>query len=157
MTRYVIGVDVGSQSIKAVLVDDAGSVTATAAAPLAMSHPHSGWAEQSPAEWVSKLTVAVCEVAQHARGRIDAIGMASQVDGVVAVDGALSPVHDALIWLDRRAVAQTSAFVERSGDEELFAVGEHFPPSQRVADEEQHDSGAAQRCDGYLRCGRGRE
>jgi xylulokinase len=122
MTRYVIGVDVGSQSIKAVLVDDAGSVTATAAAPLAMSHPHSGWAEQSPAEWVSKLTVAVCEVAHHARGRIDAIGLASQVDGVVAVDGALSPVHDALIWLDRRAVAQTSAFVERSGDEELFAV-----------------------------------
>jgi len=119
--RYVIGVDVGSQSIKAVLVDDAGSVTATAAAPIAMRHPHSGWAEQSPAEWVSQLTAAVCEVAQHADGGIDAIGLASQVDGVVAVDGALSPVHDALIWLDRRAVAQTAAFVERSGDEELFA------------------------------------
>ena len=119
--RYVIGVDVGSQSIKAILLDDSGSVTATAAAPLAMRHSGTGCAEQSPADWVLQLTTAVREVAARARGDVEAIGLASQVDGVVPVDARLSPVHDALIWLDRRAVAQATAFVERAGEEELFA------------------------------------
>ncbi len=119
--RYVIGVDVGSQSIKAVLVDDSGSVTATAAAPLTMHHAGSGCAEQSPADWVSQLTSAVREVTARAHGDVEAIGLASQVDGVVPVDAKLSPLHDAIIWLDRRAVAQATAFVERAGDDELFA------------------------------------
>jgi len=120
--RYVIGVDVGSQSIKAVLVDDAGTVTASAVAALAISHPRSGWAAQSPSNWVAQLTGVVRAVAQRADGDVAAIGLASQVDGVVAVDADRFPVHDALIWLDRRAVAQTATFVERAGDDELFAT-----------------------------------
>jgi xylulokinase len=119
--RYVIGVDVGSQSIKAVLMDDSGSVKATAAAPLAMHHPGSGCAEQSPTDWVSQLTAAVREVAAQADGDVEALGLASQVDGVVPVDAKFTPVHDALIWLDRRAVAQAATFAERAGHEELFA------------------------------------
>jgi len=118
---YVIGVDVGSQSIKAVLVDDSGSVKATAAAPLAMNHPANGCAEQSPADWVAQLTAAVREVAAQAHGDVEVIGLASQVDGVVLVDAKLTPMHDALIWLDRRAVTQAAAFAERAGHDELFA------------------------------------
>lgn len=119
--RYVIGVDVGSQSIKAVLVDDGGSVAATAAAPLVMRHPHSGWAEQSPQDWVTQFVAAVREVLTHADGDVEAIGLASQVDGVVAVDSGLEVVHDALIWLDRRAVNETRSFVKALGEDDLFA------------------------------------
>lgn len=148
---YVIGVDVGSQSIKAVLVDDSGSVKATAAAPLEMRHPASGCAEQSPADWVTQLTAAVREVAAQADGDVEAIGLASQVDGVVLVDATFEPVRDAIIWLDRRAVAQAAAFAERVGHEELFAStglnadASHGTPKMMWLREHQPDAWARTR------------
>jgi sugar (pentulose or hexulose) kinase len=45
----VIGVDVGSQSVKAVVADEEGTALATASAPCTMSHPAGAWAEQDPA------------------------------------------------------------------------------------------------------------
>ena len=42
----VLGVDVGSQSIKAVIVDESGGVVSSGSAPLTMVHEHDGWAEQ---------------------------------------------------------------------------------------------------------------
>src|SRR4051794_2969229 len=54
----VIGVDVGSQSVKAVVADGDGRALATASAPCTMRHPAGGWAEQDPAEWTRALTAA---------------------------------------------------------------------------------------------------
>ena len=56
---HVIGVDVGSQSVKAALIDPDGATVATAGRPCAMRHPHAGWAEQDPAEWENALAGAV--------------------------------------------------------------------------------------------------
>ena len=44
----VLGVDVGSQSIKAVIVDEAGDVVSSGSAALTMVHEHDGWADQDP-------------------------------------------------------------------------------------------------------------
>ena len=57
---FLIGIDVGSQSVKALLVDEDGRARALqASAPCAMSHPASGWAEQDPADWETALSAAV--------------------------------------------------------------------------------------------------
>src|SRR3954452_24269286 len=106
---HVIGVDVGSQSVKAALLDPDGRVVATAGRPLVMSHPRAGWAEQDPADWEDALGGAVRAVVAAAGispPDVTHLGLACQVDGVVAVDERLEPLRDAIIWLDRRAGAE---------------------------------------------------
>jgi xylulokinase len=119
----VIGIDVGSQSVKSVLVDDEGAILATASAPCPMSHPASGWAEQDPAHWEQALAQTVREVREQAGvGREDVamLGLACQVDGLVAMDDRLRPLRPGIIWLDRRATRQTDALAAAAGEETLI-------------------------------------
>src|SRR5258706_14463148 len=103
---YLIGADIGSQSVKALLLDPDGREVASAGQGAAMSHPASGWAEQDPAQWRDGLAAAVRQLigaSGIAPAEVTHLGLASQVDGVVPVDRSLRPIRPAIIWLDRRA------------------------------------------------------
>ena len=56
---YLIGADIGSQSVKALLLDPGGREVASAGQAAVMSHPASGWAEQDPTQWRDGLAAAV--------------------------------------------------------------------------------------------------
>jgi len=106
---HVIGCDVGSQSLKGVLLDDDGQAVAEAAAAYTVAYPRSGWAEQDPARWFDALRRVIAELlsVSGVGGRdVAAIGLASQVDGVVAVDDDLQSLAPAIIWMDRRATRE---------------------------------------------------
>jgi xylulokinase len=115
---HVIGIDVGSQSVKALVADERGAVLATASAPLTMTHPQDGWAEQDPGAWEGAIAGAVraaCDAADVAGADVRMLGLACQVDGLVALDASLRPMRPAIIWLDRRASAQTDALAAAAG------------------------------------------
>ncbi|MEN3357937.1 MAG: xylulokinase, partial [Mycobacteriales bacterium] len=83
---HVIGLDVGSQSVKGCLLAPGGAVVAVARYGCEMRHPASGWAEQDPAAWRLGLAAVVRELLGRAglAGReVGSVGLASQVDGVV--------------------------------------------------------------------------
>ena len=122
---YAIGCDVGSQSLKGVLIGPDGAVCATASAAYAVTYPRDVWAEQDPALWEEALTEVIARLRADARvapGSIGAIGLASQVDGVVAVDGDLRPLRPAIIWMDRRATRQADALRARISETEVRAI-----------------------------------
>jgi xylulokinase len=127
MTRngsYVIGIDVGSQSTKAVLLDEAGTAVAEAAAPYEMSCPRSGWAEQNPACWQRGIAQTVRALRQRSgvgASEVVMLALASQVDGLVALDNSLTPLRPAIIWLDRRATGQSARLTEAVGKSDLIA------------------------------------
>ncbi len=84
---FLIGVDVGSQSVKACVLDDEGRRRALHDAPCSLHHPASGWAEQDPQDWTGALAAAVrgaCEQAGVTARDTVTLGLACQVDGVVA-------------------------------------------------------------------------
>jgi xylulokinase len=115
---HVIGADVGSQSVKAVLMDPDGTVLGCASRPCSMSHPMSGWAEQRPGDWRDSLAGAVRDVRERAgvaAGEVAALGLACQVDGMVAMDDRGDALRPAIIWLDRRGEAQATRFADRVG------------------------------------------
>ena len=121
---YAIGIDVGSQSVKAVLFDRDGVAVAEASAPCEMSHPHSGWAEQDPGDWERGIAQAVRAVRRRGgigAGEVATLGLACQVDGLVAVDQHLRALRPAIIWLDRRATEQSARLSEAVGEDELIA------------------------------------
>src|SRR5436190_17599443 len=133
---YVIGADVGSQSVKALLMDSEGTSVATAAVEYGMEHPAAGWAEQDPGEWRAGLATAVRAVLSSggvASSDVEAVALASQVDGLVPVDGDLEPLRPAIIWLDRRATAQSSALCAAVGEHELTTRTGLNPDSSHTA------------------------
>jgi xylulokinase len=119
--RVMVGVDVGTQSLKAVVCDAELRVVGEASQRYAIEFPQPGWAEQDPAEWEAALAPAIAG-ALAAAGRtpsdVGALGVCGQLDGCVAVDAACTPLHPCLIWMDRRAALPSldhDDFVARTG------------------------------------------
>ena len=106
----VIGLDLGTQSLKAVVCDEGLVVRGSHAVAIATTYPDPGRAEQDPRAWDAALAPAIAGALAAANAHptdIAAIAITGQLDGCVAVDESLAPVHPALIWQDRRAVAQS--------------------------------------------------
>ncbi len=122
---FAVGVDIGSQSVKGVLLDGAGRVRAEAGSPVSIVHPAPAWAEQDPRSWEAALADVVGSLLRDAGlapGDVSVLCLACQVDSVVPVDGAGEPVGPAIIWLDRRAEAQAVRLRDAVGAERLHEI-----------------------------------
>lgn len=111
MSRYLLGYDLGSSSVKAALVEaDTGRVIASAFSPeseMPIDAPHPGWAEQRPEAWWEELVQATRKLsARHAfkSDEILAIGISYQMHGLVCVDREGKVLRPSIIWCDSRAV-----------------------------------------------------
>ncbi len=109
--QYFLGLDVGSSSVKASLVDtETGKCAATTFYPESEAPiiaVKSGWAEQDTQMWWDncKLCIKkVKEMANAAAEDIKAIGISYQMHGLVCVDKNLEVLRPAIIWCDSRAV-----------------------------------------------------
>jgi sugar (pentulose or hexulose) kinase len=104
---HVIGVDIGTQSTKAVLVDGAGRIVAQSSRPYQVDTPQALWAEQWPDVWLVAVEACVREVVGRAAvepSSIQGLCVSSLYGGSgVPVDGEGMPTHPCLIWMDRRA------------------------------------------------------
>ncbi len=106
-----IGVDIGTQSLKAVVCGAALEVLGEASVSYEPSFPRPGWAEQDPALWEEAFSPAISRALANARARPDqvrALGVAGQLDGCVPVGRDGKALGPAIIWMDRRAVAETA-------------------------------------------------
>ncbi len=107
---YSLGIDLGSSSVKAALVDESGQLAAQAKYPaeeMAIHAPQAGWAEQDPDYWWRCVVQVIGQVKRAAgvdAAAIGALGLAYQMHGLVTVGRDLRPVHPAIIWCDSRAV-----------------------------------------------------
>ncbi len=107
-----LGIDLGTSSVKAALLDDGDRVVATVSRPLAASHPRPGWSEQDPEDWWR----AACEAidtfkAQHGEALSDviAIGLSGQMHGPTLLDAEGRVLRPCILWNDGRSAAQCEA------------------------------------------------
>jgi xylulokinase len=104
-----LGIDIGTSSIKAVLVNDEGAVADQASAPLTLSRPHPGWSEQDSADWWTATNHAVTALGAQPRRQVRAIGLSGQMHGATLIDDANLPLRPAILWNDGRSAAQCAA------------------------------------------------
>jgi glycerol kinase len=102
-SRYVLAIDQGTTSTRAMLFDAQGQVRHTAQIELTQYYPQPGWVEHDP-EQIWQSVVSTCrEAAASADGPIAAIGIANQRETTVLWDRATGrPVYNAIVWQDRR-------------------------------------------------------
>ncbi len=123
--QYVIGCDIGSQSLKAVLISVEGKICGEASASYPIEYPQPTWAQQTPIAWIDALGQAVRSLIAHnnvSPKQIIALGLDAQVDGVVALDQSGQPLYPAIIWMDRRAVFECEAAGRRISQKAMFEV-----------------------------------
>jgi len=123
--NYVIGCDIGSQSLKAILISADGKVCGEASTSYPIDYPQPTWAEQSATKWVDALAQTVRALLASTGAlpeEVLALGLAAQVDGVVPIDRHGQPLHPAMIWMDRRAVAQCEVAERRISPEAAFKI-----------------------------------
>lgn len=118
-----IGFDLGSSSVKAVLINNkTKQVLASASYPereMKMDAPEENWAEQHPEEWwnnIQKVTEKLFEKTTSERKQVTAIGVAYQMHGLVTLTANGEVVRPAIIWCDSRAV--------ETGNKAFAAIGE---------------------------------
>lgn len=126
--RYVLAHDVGTSGDKATLYDEEGALVGSAFASYETLSPRPGWVEQSPHEWWR----AVCETTRHllhdkevGPAEVVAVSFSGQMMGATPVDREVSPLRDAIIWADQRAVSQAANVAEKLGPRRVYTVTGH--------------------------------
>jgi glycerol kinase len=118
--RHVLAIDQGTTSTRAIVFDEAGRPVASAQKELPQIFPQSGWVEHDPEE-IWSATLEVCRGAL-ARAKLDAgalagIGITNQRETTVVWDRTTGkPIHNAIVWQDRRT-ADRCEELRRAGHE----------------------------------------
>jgi xylulokinase len=101
-----MGIDVGTSAVKAVVIDESGTVIDQTSAALNVSRPQPLWSEQDPADWWSAAGNAVREFRAPLRQAVRAIGLSGQMHGATLLDGRGSVLRPAILWNDGRSAPQ---------------------------------------------------
>src|SRR5512140_2078027 len=119
-----LGIDVGTGSSRALLVDERGAVCAGFTAlheDMMMARPM--WAEQRPGNWWDAVVIAIRGVLDKAGAtgeQVKGIGLSGQMHGLVILDEANEVIRPSLIWCDQRSQAQVDFVNEKVGRENVL-------------------------------------
>jgi len=162
MPKYVLALDQGTTSSRAMLFDREGVPRASANLEFQQHYPQPGWVEHDAEEiWQSQRTVAekVLESAKARAGDIAAIGITNQRETVVLWDRATGkPIHNAIVWQCRRTAAMCdrirSEGFDRTLREKTGLVTDAYFSGTKIAWLLENVPGARQRAErGELACG----
>ena len=118
--EYYIGVDLGTSSLKLLLVKEDGTILKTVSEEYPVYFPHSGWSEQNPEDWWNELLSGMEKLtAEVDKGQIAGIGVAGQMHGLVILDEKDEVIRPVILWNDGRTSKQTAYLNEGIGQEKL--------------------------------------
>ncbi len=110
-----LGLDLGTSSCKAVLVDISGRVVRSASAAYQTASPQPGWAEQGPADWLAAVATAVRQL-EIAGGEVAGVALTSAAHIGVLLGGDGRPLRPAILWNDQRTVAEVAELEAAAGE-----------------------------------------
>ena len=84
---YYLGIDLGTSSVKLLLVDESGEICGSVTKEYPLSFPHPGWSEQDPADWWKAVQYGILQLTEKVdKSEIRGIGCGGQMHGLVALD-----------------------------------------------------------------------
>ena len=116
---YLIGIDVGTSSTKALLIDPTGKVCKASVPEYDFQTPKPLWAESDPADWWEAAQKAIKDLVDGINpSDIAGIGLTGQMHGLVCLDSAGDVLRPCIMWNDQRTAAQCLEMTTRLGGEE---------------------------------------
>lgn len=105
---YYVGIDLGTSSVKTLLLRGDGKVVSSVTKEYPLYFPHSGWSEQNPEDWYNQTLSALKELFDGTDAEnVRAFSFSGQMHGLVMLDEKDNVIRPALLWNDSRSQAQT--------------------------------------------------
>lgn len=108
-----LGLDLGTSSVKALLIDDDQQVVGSAASDLTVQRPKPGWSEQDPASWKAACEAAIGKLEhEHSKAlaAVRGIGLSGQMHGATLVGAEGEALRPCILWNDTRSHKEAAAF-----------------------------------------------
>lgn len=121
----LLGIDIGTSSLKMMLLDEDKGVIATEAKKYDVEIPSADCAEQNPHSWWKAAVELCCRLKKEHGGpfsRIEGIGLSGQMHGLVTVDICGNVLRPAIIWLDQRSCGEVEEINSRISPEERSRI-----------------------------------
>lgn len=122
---YFLGIDSSTTGVKALLIDDKGSVAGSATNEIPLYTPKPLWSEQNPADWWQGTINSTRQVLSETGipgNEVTAIGLTGQMHGLTLLDEAGEVLRPALLWNDQRTGAECDDIRARLGKENLIKI-----------------------------------
>lgn len=121
---YLLGIDLGTSSVKTILVSESGTICGQGIGVYPLLTPHPGWAEQDPRDWWNAAVIAVRQSLREITNRKDilAIGLSGQMHGTVLLGKQDNLLYRAIIWPDQRSVKQVAEITHLVGLQRLIEI-----------------------------------
>lgn len=117
-----IGIDLGTSSVKLLLMDESGRILNTVSREYPLSFPKPGWSEQDPADWLRETEAGINALTEgFDKGRIAGIGVGGQMHGLVVLDENDAVIRPAILWNDGRTSVEVDYLNNTVGTDVLTA------------------------------------
>ncbi|PTJ80217.1 xylulokinase [Staphylococcus kloosii] len=119
MENVVLGIDLGTSSVKTIAVNKQGEVVTTVSEPLELIQNFPGYNEQDPEAWfeaTKKTITAIIQDSAMQDKRIEGISFSGQMHGLVPLDKSRNLIRNAILWNDTRTTEQCEQLAQRYGD-----------------------------------------
>ncbi|WP_337018586.1 xylulokinase [Oceanobacillus massiliensis] len=126
--KYVVGVDLGTSSVKILLVNQHGEVTEEVSKSYPLIRKQTGFSEQDPNEWVEQTIEGLTDLLKKFNGNpeeIEGISFSGQMHGLVLLDDHNKILRNAILWNDTRTTRECQEIYERVGGEQLLDVAKN--------------------------------
>ena len=111
--NYYVGIDLGTSSVKTLLLKGDGEVVSSVTKEYPLYFPHSGWSEQNPEDWYNQTLACLKELlADVDKENVRSFSFSGQMHGLVMLDENDKVIRPALLWNDSRSQSQTDKLNE---------------------------------------------
>lgn len=117
-----IGIDLGTSSVKLLLMQNDGTILSSVSKEYPVSYPKPGWSEQNPEDWLRQTLAGLSELLEAEcadRSLIRGIGIGGQMHGLVVLDRDDNVIRPAILWNDGRTEEETEYLNKEIGVEKL--------------------------------------
>lgn len=115
-----IGVDLGTSSVKLLLMDETGDIKSIVTREYPLYFPKPGWSEQNPEDWYSALVDGIKELTKDIdKSQIEGISFSGQMHGMVILDENDQVIRPAILWNDGRTQAECDYLNKEIGREKI--------------------------------------
>ena len=118
-----LGVDLGTSSVKVLLVDETGAVKKTASRTYPLEFPQPGWSQQNPADWWNAVEACIPELLEgEDKSQVAGLSVGGQMHGLVVLDENDQVIRPAILWNDGRTGRETEELNADFGKEKLLSL-----------------------------------
>lgn len=115
-----IGIDLGTSSVKLILVDKQGTLKRTVSRGYDLIIPQPSWSEQDPNAWFTQTIDALKELVVGYEDHIEALSFSGQMHGLVLLDEDDKVIRNALLWNDQRTIKEVDYLNNEIGIDNLL-------------------------------------